>query len=478
MTAVAARTGDALAAADRALAGAGTAVWLRTPAGQWSWYLGGERPSGASIGPDSRFHLCSLSKAFTALATVLGVRDGLYRLDDPIVDWVPELVFDDPWITEHCSIRDLLTMRTGLSRDGLAEWGFDPLQPRERRLARVRHSGRARPFRDSYTYANPGYVALSLLVERACGRRFDEVIAAHVTGPLALRGAHLAVGLDVPARFDPWLRRDGGWQRGGETTGPSSWGSARMFATLGDLALWLDFWLGLSAGSSPPLAPRDLLVAMLQPGAFSRDKPAKQPWDAAAWTAYCMGWELTLLGGRPLYQHDGAVPGCAAKACFLPADGVAVAVLGSDSIDTLAIRNLVLQQALGLPEHDWPAWSSARRETALRQRRDGLASELAATPPGARRTDPDALAGAYDGGANGVAEVHRDPAGLRIHFRDSPMFDSRLVSRADAAFDLDVADGALGPEDGEPRPVALFTDGDAQAATLTLPGLGSFRRVD
>ena len=60
------------------------------------------------------FNIASLTKSFTAAGAAVLVDEGRLRWNDPVVRWLPQLRFGDPWLTENVTIADLLSHRTGL----------------------------------------------------------------------------------------------------------------------------------------------------------------------------------------------------------------------------------------------------------------------------------------------------------------------------------------------------------------------------
>jgi Beta-lactamase/Domain of unknown function (DUF3471) len=63
------------------------------------------------------FDAASLTKSFTATLAAMMVDEGKMKWDDPIRRYLPDLVLPDPYLTEHATLRDFLSHRTGLERD-------------------------------------------------------------------------------------------------------------------------------------------------------------------------------------------------------------------------------------------------------------------------------------------------------------------------------------------------------------------------
>ncbi|MGH6949671.1 MAG: serine hydrolase domain-containing protein, partial [Vitreimonas sp.] len=66
------------------------------------------------VDADTVFDIASLTKSFTAAGAAALVDEGRLAWDDRVVRWLPHVAFSDPWLTEHVTLRDLLSHRTGL----------------------------------------------------------------------------------------------------------------------------------------------------------------------------------------------------------------------------------------------------------------------------------------------------------------------------------------------------------------------------
>ena len=138
--------------------------------------------------PETVFEPGSVSKQFTAAATVLLALDGEISLDDNIRDYLPEI----PDYGEVIRVRDLLNHTSGLrdwgSIAGIGGW------PRTTRIHTHTHmldiASRQRalnyPPRQYYSYTNTGYNLQAVLIERVTGQTFEEFSQERIFQPLGM----------------------------------------------------------------------------------------------------------------------------------------------------------------------------------------------------------------------------------------------------------------------------------------------------
>ena len=138
--------------------------------------------------PETIFEAGSISKQFTAAATVLLALDGKLNLEDDVRKYVPEL----PTYERPITIRHLLNHTSGLRDWGeiaaLAGW------PRETRVHThddvldILHRQRALnyPPGDRYSYTNSGYNLLAIIVSRVSGQPFATFSRERLFKPLGL----------------------------------------------------------------------------------------------------------------------------------------------------------------------------------------------------------------------------------------------------------------------------------------------------
>jgi CubicO group peptidase (beta-lactamase class C family) len=156
---------------------------------------------------DTRFGMASGSKTFTALATMALVEDGVLSLDTTARSL---LGADLPLIDDAVTIEHLLGHRSGIGdyidensddldiTDYVLTAPVNELVTTEDFLAVL--GGHETEFTpgDRFSYCNGGYVVLALLVERASGTPYHDLIRQRVTGPAGMTNSEFFRSDELP----------------------------------------------------------------------------------------------------------------------------------------------------------------------------------------------------------------------------------------------------------------------------------------
>lgn len=372
---------------------------------------------GIAAATDTLFHICSCSKAFTAAALAELVANGVTSWDSPVQRILPEFAVSDPWIVEHLTIRDLAGMRLGLSRAGIAEWGFRPDAPVLQRLARARGMALDTPFRDRFSYSNLGYIALAALTARLAGMDYARCMEQLVFAPRGLRRARLRPQRDAAL---PHLPVDGRMAPVPELTGESSEGSARVHICASDAVSWLAYLLRAARGGEG-----GAMTELFRPQIPLRPTAEARDGLPVAW-AYGFGWHISAFKGRTVFNHGGGGRGWRAQAILDPERDSAVMVFAAhEGVGVEALALTLIDLMSGEARSEWESLLAARaaREAEARNATMSLRDGHAGTP-----IDTGEAAGLYENAVTGRVRIDEDGDGsLRFAAADAPAFDAKLI---------------------------------------------------
>ena len=300
----------------------------------WSKGYGTTGPDGRPVTAQTPFLLASVSKSLTAIAVMRLVDAGVIALDDPVSEHVPELAPHGDLVTLH----DLMVHRSGLDETlDLEDMAGDPDARLDADLDRV-----GAFLRDGaeFAYTNANYDTLALVVERAAGRPFDDVLRTEVFGPLDM----------ATSTTDPATARDAGladghyhWLLAGYRPNvpplpDGTVGSYRMFASAEDVAHALTMHVsnGRYAGAQV-LSPQSLSALHTgEPVAPDGDAryggglfvhPPDSPWMSGPSAAY------------RFIEHDGSAMAYRSYVWVMPELGLGLVLLanGNDWADESAL---------------------------------------------------------------------------------------------------------------------------------------------
>lgn len=128
------------------------------------------------VAPETRYRFASLSKLFTADAILQQAAQGRLKLDDRLIDWLPELTTAQDERVRLITLHHLLTHQAGFDRlrspDPMFKNRHRPWCPYETVRMNELHLDFAPGER--YAYSNLGYCLLGVVLERITGEPFRQ----------------------------------------------------------------------------------------------------------------------------------------------------------------------------------------------------------------------------------------------------------------------------------------------------------------
>lgn len=210
--------------------------------------------AGRAVDRDTIFHWASCTKTFTGIA-ILQLRDRQkLQLQQPIVDFVPELraVHDPFGAIEDITLRHLLSHSAGF-RGATWPWGGDkPWHPHEptqwsQLVAMMPYTEIEFAPGSKASYSNPGIVFLGRAIEQISGDDFEVYMDKNVLRPLGMARSYFDV---TPYHLQKYRSHSYGSKGGAATdNGPDfdtgiTVSNGGLNAPLSDMAEYLAFLLG------------------------------------------------------------------------------------------------------------------------------------------------------------------------------------------------------------------------------------------
>lgn len=329
---------------------------------------GTDRP----VTQDMLFPIASISKAFTTTALAILVERGSVEWDEPIRTYIPEFAMSDPWVSEHFTVRDALTHRSGLplGAGDLLIWPDGNAEPEDviKALPLLRPSA---GFRSEYAYDNLLYVVAGEIVDRVSGKSWADFITDEILRPVGMErcvaektripagarfvtGHERAAGADAGVPIDERLAFSETWNAAGgiwcDTAGMMKWGN-----------FWLDG--GVTEDGKRLLNEqqvREVWQGVTPTGVNGRLRAA----GLSHLSAYALGWGTQDFAGRLLVSHGGGAPGVVSNFMIIPEEKLVLFSATNDYRGAPSTFNYhIAAGLLGRPEFDFIAdWGGAFAE--------------------------------------------------------------------------------------------------------------------
>ncbi|MDH3270318.1 MAG: serine hydrolase [Gemmatimonadota bacterium] len=302
--------------------------------------------------PETVFEGGSLSKQFTAAATVLLALDGKLSLDDDVRDYVPELPDYGYTITLHHLMTHTSGLRDWGSVASISGWGREQRSHDHADVIDILSRQTALNFvpGHEYSYSNSGYNLLAIVVARVSGMSFAEFSRERIFEPLGLRHTQWRDDYRriVPGRSTAYSTTSNGW----EINRPIEdvHGNGGILTTVGDLGIWA------AALQDGRLGGPDFVRMMHQRGTLN---------DGST-IVYAGGLMIEPFAGVPSVTHTGSTAGYRAFIGRYPDQALSVAMLcNASNAPTGGNGSAVARVYLGgmatdPPRPDYEAASRAR----------------------------------------------------------------------------------------------------------------------
>jgi CubicO group peptidase (beta-lactamase class C family) len=273
-----------------------------------------DRVQGIPNTPQTRFHLGSMTKQFTAMGILILESQDKLSLQDPICNHITGC----PTAWQDITIHHLLTHTSGLSIRlsnklyGEIDRGTsDPVTPTEQAdyLGLTSEWPVGTQPGEQFSYSNFGYVLLAHIIEEVSGQSYADFLEETIFTPLNMHNT----GYPDSSSGVAWIYPDRDTLEGTQFgSGPVPDGASNLYSSCEDLLLWDQ------ALNTDQLLPREKLDQMLTP--FVRQSPITG-------FGYGYGWFVTKILGRPLVMGTGGGPSFVTVYFRLPADGMTLIVL-------------------------------------------------------------------------------------------------------------------------------------------------------
>ncbi len=289
------------------------------------------------VTPEMVFGLASVTKLFTAVGAMMLVEDGKLRLEDEVIDYLPQLSN-----TKGATIAHLLSHTSGMTGPatmvpGYREQNFHREITSEALIAGYAEFPLAFAPGERFAYSNEGVATLARIIEIVSQQRWEEFLRQRIFDPAGMKstyyGGHNRI---IPMAVSGYSSEAGEWKRAQPTSFTHGFGMGALLSNVDDLYSW---YQALMSGR---LLKPETLQAMLTPF----------PLNGGGKSRHGFGFVVADLHGHRIAAHGGSHPGWSTFVILVPGDGIFVTVLTNRSAgehkamdDAMAIVRLMLDDA-------------------------------------------------------------------------------------------------------------------------------------
>ena len=187
---------------------------------------------------ETAYALYSITKTFTAVATMMLVEEGEVSLEDPISKHLPDL----PAAWRDVTIRHILTHTSGLPnwRDNASKLrDMESDYTKAEVLNLVTGLPLVFPSGERWEYVETGFFLLGMMIEKVSGKTYEQFLRERIFRPLGMSDTRLDSRTEIiPNRADGYSWRDGGFRKAVWYSPTLTYSTAGLVSTVIDLAKW------------------------------------------------------------------------------------------------------------------------------------------------------------------------------------------------------------------------------------------------
>lgn len=261
------------------------------------------------VDADTLFQVGSISKTFLAQIAVMLSEKNKLDLDAPVRRYVPELKLKDANVAARVTMRHLLTHTGGWFGDYFNDFGTgdDALA---KMVQAMKTLPQVTPLGKLWSYNNAGFYLAGRVIEKICGKPYEEVVKELVFLPLGMNNSYFFAEDVITKRFAVGHRRIKG-----KIVIALPWGIGRSAHPAGgitcsskDLMKYARFHMG--EGKTPGgkrLVSKEGMKALHSP-----------VMHATGLKSVALSWFVTQLNGTDVISHSGATSGQMAELRIMP----------------------------------------------------------------------------------------------------------------------------------------------------------------
>lgn len=387
---------------------------------------------GKKEAPDENtlYAIASNSKAFTSAIIGMLVQEGKLNWNDKVREYLPYFAVYDEWVSEHATIKDLLSHRIGLGTFSGDNIWYKSDMSAEEIIKHIKYVPKAYDFRAGYGYSNLMYITAGEIIRTITGKTWGENVKERILEPLAMnRSIYSLKDLEKKGNYAiPHMRKDdknividwADWEEVAATGG--------LISSVADVSKWMVFNMNHGINGKDTLLSAKTRNIMWTPhNNFTVDQTKPNPFGRH-FSGYGLGWGLSDYHGKMRVGHTGGYDGMITAVTMIPEENLGVVVLTNGTKSPImAATYYALDQFLGVETKDWSAIYLERtnrnmaNDTRISKR---VEDRIMDTEP---TLDEDKMLGDYHSDLVGKISIVKKGDALKLIFDHHPLLSGTLT---------------------------------------------------
>jgi len=386
------------------------------------------------------FQLASVTKNFTATLIMRLADKGVLSLDDKIIKYLPDFKLPTETLTQEVTIRDILSHALGLgdfAGDTLWHGGLSQKEV----LENFKYLKVGKKFRTEYGYSNIAFGVVGLIIEKATGKPYSDVLKEELFTPLHMDES--SVGIEGVEPKLSWIQKILGFfsfskplniakphdlKDGKAYTIPFYDefylfpGSSGVNSTALDMGKWLLFQLNRGKVDGNPLISEKMMEEMQKHHVDGTDELLGQmfPKERVKHAYTGLGCFVYDYNGITTIKQMGGIGGARALVTYIPSENLGIAILSNiggtrASLFPEGITHKFLDLYYKLDEIDWAERIYEKRQKIRTKLKLDLDMMRLKNPLPSGK--PEAYVGKYHNKIYGDAEIKEENKNLFLYYR-------------------------------------------------------------
>ncbi len=376
------------------------------------------------------YAIASNSKAFTSAIIGMLVQEGKLGWNDKVQKHLPYFEMYDSWVSEHITIRDLLSHRVGLGTFSGDNIWYKSTISEEEIIKRIKDVPQAYEFRAGYGYSNLMYITAGEIIKKVTGKDWGQNVKERILIPLGMDRT-IASLTDLKSKGNystpharendknytiPWVDWDNVSATGG------------LISSVEDISKWMIFNLNHGIHQGDTLLTPSTRNMVWRPHTNHWVDHTSENDFKRHFNAYGLGWGLSDYHGRMRVGHTGGYDGFITAINLIPDEDLGVVVLTNGvKSPIMAATYYALDKFLGIKTKDWSAEhlaSSNKYSEGDTRIADRKAKRILNTQP---NITPQEFIGNYDSKLGGKINLLKNGEQLKLEFEDAPLLSASLT---------------------------------------------------